>query len=133
MRQYFVKLENDHSAPFGTPGHGFSGFLDIVVNDNTLLTNISNAQTVLKAVATKSGQNPEDIFDLIHNDLNNNDANRDQQTGMFGFPAHRDLEDRRVSARNGIVETLKKTSKLTLQLTSRTSSIPFHFEQHSRS
>ena len=129
MRQYFVKLESDHSVPIGTPGHGFSGFLDIVVNDNTLLANQSNAQTVLKATASKFGQNPDDLFTLIHDDLNNNDADRDQQTGIFGFPAHRDLMGRRVSARNAVVEAENKTSKLTLQLTSLVTKVLFNTEE----
>lgn len=125
MRKYFIDLEKDHSVPVGTPGHGFSGFLDVSVNDNSLLANQSLAQTVLKSVASHSGQDPNALFSLIHRDLNNNDANRDQQTGIFGFPAHRDPRGRRVSARNPVVDTVNKTKKLTLQLTSLVTKVLF--------
>jgi choline dehydrogenase len=125
MRKYFIKLENDHSVPVGTPGHGFSGFLDVTVNDDTLLANQSSAQTVLKSVASHLNQDPSNLFSLIHQDLNNASPDRDQQTGIFGFPAHRDLLGRRVSARNAVVEAENKTSKLKLQLTSLVTKVLF--------
>ena len=77
MRKYFIELENDHSAPVGTPGHGFSGFLDITVNTPEALHNQSQAQTVLKALANVTGQSCSDIFDLIERDLNNDSPTRD--------------------------------------------------------
>lgn len=93
MRQYFTRLENDHSVPQGTPGHGFDGFLDITVNSDEFLRNQTQGTEVLKATAKLLGQDPTKIFEIITNgtDLNNDDPNRDQQVGIFGFPAHRDL------------------------------------------
>jgi choline dehydrogenase len=88
MRKYFIKLENDHSVAPGTPGHGFNGYLDIIVNDDELLKNQTGAQVVLKAAAKKLNQDPNKIFEYIQADLNNASPNRDQQTGIFGFPAH---------------------------------------------
>jgi len=126
MRNYFIRLENDHSVPVGTPGHGFNGFLDITVNDNELLANQSGAQTVMKAIASATGQDPNKIFDLIHDDLNNASPDRDQQTGIFGFPAHRDQKGRRVSARNAVVDvTSSNLYKLTLQTTSLVTKVLF--------
>lgn len=126
MRKYFVKLENDHSVPEGTPGHGFEGYLDITVNDDELLDNQTNAQVLLEAVAQQSGQDPNKIFDYIHRDLNNADPDRDQQTGIFGFPAHRDESGRRVSARNPIVAAANVVnSKLSLKLTSLVTKVLF--------
>jgi hypothetical protein len=37
MLKYFIQLENDHTVPKGTPGHGFDGFLDISGNDDSFL------------------------------------------------------------------------------------------------
>lgn len=110
MRQYFERLENNHYVPPGTPGHGFNGFLDICVNDDEELKNQTQSQVVLKATANEFGQDPNQIFELIQADINNDSPNRDQQTGIFGFPAHRDLEGRRVSARKAVVEVLNATN-----------------------
>jgi choline dehydrogenase len=109
MRKHYVNLENNHLVPKGTPGHGFDGFLDITVNTDELLKNQSQAQTVLKAAAKQFGQDPEKLFDLIRRDLNSDDADRDKQQGLFGFPAHRDPMGRRVSARTVVVNTLNAT------------------------
>ncbi|KUJ08061.1 GMC oxidoreductase [Mollisia scopiformis] len=112
MRQHFIQLENDHVVPVGTPGHGFSGFLDISVNTAEFLQNQSNAVEVFKATASVIGENPANIFDLLTNgtDLNNDDPNRDQQLGWFGLPSHRDLLGRRVSARNAVFDVLNATN-----------------------
>jgi choline dehydrogenase len=126
MRNYFIKLENDHSVPVGTPGHGFNGFLDITVNDNTLLANQTGDQVVLSSIASAFNEDPNSIFTLIHRDLNNDSPDRDLQTGIFGFPAHRTPSGRRVSARNAIVDTLNKTSKLTLSMESLATKILFN-------
>jgi len=42
---------------------------------------------------------PSCLKPRTHDDLNNDDADRDQQTGMFGFPNHKDLEGRSVFPR----------------------------------
>jgi choline dehydrogenase len=128
MRNYFIKLENDHSVPLGTPGHGFTGFLDITVNDNTLLANQTGAQVVLSSIASAFNEEADSIFTLIHRDLNNDSPDRDLQTGIFGFPAHRTPNGRRVSARNAIEDALNKTSKLTLSLESLATKILFNTE-----
>jgi choline dehydrogenase len=69
MRKYFIKLEKNNYVPSGTPGHGFNGYLDISLNDDEMLRNQSEAQTVLKATAKEFGQDPNKIFDLIEADL----------------------------------------------------------------
>jgi len=125
MKKYFIQLENDHSVPVGTPGHGFSGFLDVTVNTPEGLKNQSEAQQVLRAVATEFGQNPDDIFELIEADLNNASPDRDNQTGIFGFPTHRDLQGRRVSARNAVVDGINATSNLHLSLNSFVTKVLF--------
>ncbi|KAF4630081.1 hypothetical protein G7Y89_g8062 [Cudoniella acicularis] len=110
MRQYFIKLENDHVVPVGTPGHGFDGFLDITINGPQYAENQSQAVEVLEATAQVLGQDPSKLIEILTtSDLNNDDPDRDQQVGLFGFPAHRNLAGRRVSARNAVVNVWNAT------------------------
>ncbi|RDL40480.1 GMC oxidoreductase [Venustampulla echinocandica] len=104
MRKHFINLENDHLVPKGTPGHGFNGFLDISVNTDEFLQNQTEAIEVLKATAKIMGQDPNKVFQHLQRDMNSDDPDRDQQTGLFGFPAHRDLVGNRVSARDAVVQ-----------------------------
>lgn len=105
MTRHFVDLENDHSVPVDTKGHGFSGFLNISVNGPSYLKGQTEAQEVLEATAKYMGQDPTKVFDLVQRDLNNDDADHDQQTGVFGFPAHRDPMGRRVTAGTAVLKT----------------------------
>lgn len=106
-----MDLENDHVVPPGTKGHGFSGFLDISVNGPEYLRNQSDAQQIIAAAAKKiGGQATTDVFAMIARDLNNNDADHDQQTGVFGFPAHRDPMGRRVHAGTAVLQTINATN-----------------------
>lgn len=125
-------MENNHYVPPGTPGHGFSGFLDISLNDDEDLKNQTRSQVVLEATAKEFGQDPSQIFELIQTDINNDSPNRDEQTGIFGFPAHRDPEGRRVSARNAVVDVANATNpngskkyKLTVGMNSLVSKVLF--------
>ena len=102
MRQYLIKVENNHYVPKGTPGHGFEGYLDLRLNPPDVLANMSQSVTVLQTAAKAFGQDPEKVFELIQRDLNNDDPDRDQQVGLFGFPAHFDMEGKRVSARRPV-------------------------------
>ncbi|KAF8865593.1 FAD/NAD(P)-binding domain-containing protein [Acephala macrosclerotiorum] len=106
MRQYFVRLENDHVVPKGTRGYGFDGFLNITANAAEFLKNQTQATKVLQATTKIISQEPSKIFEPVTNgtDFNNDDPNRDQGVGLFGFPAHRDPLGRRVSARTAVFE-----------------------------
>ena len=131
MRKVFIELENEHnpSVPKGTPGHGFDGWLDITTNTPEYLKNQSEAQTVLKAAAKAFGQDPTKIYDLITRDMNSNDTGRDTSTGIFGFPAHRNLMGRRVSSRDVVINTLNaKKYSLTLGLHSFVTKILFNIK-----
>jgi choline dehydrogenase len=132
MRKYFERLENNHYVPPGTPGHGFHGYLDICVNDDAELKNQSQSQIVLEATAKQFGQDSNQLFQLIQADLNNDNPGRDVETGVFGFPAHRDLKGRRSSARNPIAAVVNATNpdgskkyKLNLSLNSLATKILF--------
>jgi choline dehydrogenase len=133
MTRYFVGLESDHLVPPSTKGHGFNGFLDISVNDPEYLRNQSDAQTLLATTAKKLGQMTTDVFAMVQRDLNNNDTDHDQQTGVFGFPAHRNPMSRRVHAGTAVLEALNATNAdgskkypLTLSLQSLATKILFN-------
>lgn len=111
MQQLFAQLETDHVVPPGTPGHRFSGPLDITVNGPEYLKNQSNAFTVLQAAAKIFCQNPANLSNILtYSDLNNNEANHDQQVGLFGCPAHRTPNGRRVSSRTLVVNVWNATN-----------------------
>jgi choline dehydrogenase len=80
------QLENDHTVPKGTPGHGFNGFLDISGNDDSFLKNQSQALALLQATAAEFGEDPTRIWNLLHRDINNASPDRDQQVGIFEAP-----------------------------------------------
>jgi len=132
MRKYFERLEKNNYLAAGTRGHGFDGYLDITINDNERLNNETDSHIVLKEVARQSGQDPEKVPELVKGDLNNASPDRDQQTGIWGFPAHRDPKGRRSSSRNPVVDALnavtstgEKKNKLTLSLTSFVTKVLF--------
>ncbi|KAH7323833.1 GMC oxidoreductase-like protein [Rhexocercosporidium sp. MPI-PUGE-AT-0058] len=111
MRKYWIQLENDHTVPKGTPGHGFNGFLDISLNNDESLQNQTEAQEVLMAAAKVMGQDPNKIFELLQSDMNNPSPYRDQQVGIRGFPSHRNPMGRRVSARDAVVQVANAKNK----------------------
>ncbi|KAK4948998.1 hypothetical protein LTR10_012371 [Elasticomyces elasticus] len=132
MRQYFEKLEKNHYLPPGTPEHGFDGFLDVSLNNPAALRSQPNVMTVLQAAANASGQGGTHVAQLTQNDLNNNDPDRDQQTGIWGLPAHKTPTGRRSSARNAVVDVLNATKadggrryNLTLELNALATRIMF--------
>jgi choline dehydrogenase len=110
MQEYFSLLENDHIVPPGTPGRGFSGPLDITVNGPQYLLNQSNAFKVLQATANRFGQDGTKLWRILtYSDLSNASPNHDQQVGLFGCPAHRTPNGRRVSARTLVVDVWNGT------------------------
>ena len=132
MRKYFVRIENNHHVPPGTPGHGFNGYLDIRVNEKDVLASQSHSVIMLQAAAKLLGQDPNKIYDLVQRDLNNNNPNKDQETGIFGFPAHYDMNGKRVSARNPVAQVSQARNadgapkyKLTLQLATLATKVLF--------
>jgi choline dehydrogenase len=111
MQEYFSLLENDHIVPPGTAGHGFSGPLDITVNGPRYLLNQSNAFKVLQATANHFGQDGTQLSNILtYSDLNNASPKHDQQVGLFGCPAHRTPNGRRVSARTLVVDVWNATN-----------------------
>lgn len=111
MQKFFAQLEHDHVVPPGTPGHGFSGPLDITTNGPQYLQNQSNALEVMQATAKILGQNPANLSNILtYSDLNNASPDHDQQVGWFGCPAHRTPSGRRSSARTLVVDVWNATN-----------------------
>lgn len=110
MLKYFIQLENDHTVPKGTPGHGFNGFLDISRNDDAYLKSQSHVVVVLQATAQGFGEDPNKIWDLLHCNINNDSPDRDQQTGIFETPTHKTTIGVRVDARNPVIAVLNATN-----------------------
>jgi choline dehydrogenase len=111
MTKYFIRLENDHIVPRGTPGHGFDGFLDISGNNRSFLGNQSMATAILQAAAVAFGQDPGEVLDLVLRDWNVDSPERDQMTGIFGIPTHKNTTGRRVDARTIVLNTLNKINE----------------------
>jgi choline dehydrogenase len=110
MLKYFIQLENDHTVPKGSPGHGFNGFLDISGNDDSFLKNQSQALALLQATAAGFGEDPGQIWNFLHRDINNASPDRDQQVGIFGNPTHMTTAGHRVDARSPVVAVLNATN-----------------------
>ncbi|KUJ17750.1 alcohol oxidase [Mollisia scopiformis] len=135
MRQHFIKMENNHyTATAKDPqAHGYAGDLDICINSDEFLRNQSQAADVLRSAEKLMGQDPTKVYDLVQQDLNNDSPDRDQQTGLYGFPAHRNTMGRRSSARNFVSDVLNATNadgskkyNFTLSLTSFATKILFN-------
>lgn len=126
MRKHFKTVENNHYVPKSNPTHGFNGYLDICLNDRSAMTGKPELVALLQTTAKVMGQNPAKLQDLLQRDLNSADADRDQQTGLYGFPSHRTPEGVRSSARNPVADVLAaKKYKLTLQLSSLVTKVLF--------
>jgi choline dehydrogenase len=110
MLKYFIQLENDHTVPQGTPCHGFNGFLDISGNDDSFLKNQSQALALLQATAARFGEDPTQIWNLLHRDVSNASPDRDQQVGIFEAPTHMSTIGHRVDARNPVIAVLNATN-----------------------
>ncbi|KAF2840699.1 GMC oxidoreductase [Patellaria atrata CBS 101060] len=132
MTKYFMRLENNHYLPKNTSGHGFNGYLDISLPDPELLANQTGFQDMLRAVAKVTGQNPDDIHNLVRRDINNDAPDHDQQTGIFSFPGHMTPDGRRVTSANPIRTIARamdgngqKKYKLSVQLNSLATRVLF--------
>lgn len=65
---------------------------------------------VLGRTAEFLGQDSSKLAQLVSSDLNNDDPNKDQQVGVWGFPTHQNPKGQRVSARDAVIAVLNATS-----------------------
>jgi len=120
LRQIFQGVENCHYQPKGTPGHGFSGWLDdIEESDGSWLDNNTDGTALLQAVAelTGAGKNlPESkLKALLSRDILGLDVNQ-HPLGVFGLVVHADTNGSRVSPANYIRKTIADSAHFPLKL-----------------
>ncbi|KAI1378095.1 GMC oxidoreductase [Hypoxylon crocopeplum] len=129
MRKVFEEIENCHYMENGTIGHGFSGWLDSNQGNGSWLENATDGTTLLRFMAESSGSvgnttgsaiSDAELKTLVNRDINGDEPNRDQMTGVFGMATHTDATGHRFSPANYIKQALKENPDLplTVQLNS---------------
>ncbi|KAI0147735.1 GMC oxidoreductase [Xylariaceae sp. FL1272] len=123
MRKYFENMEANEYLPAGTPGHGFTGYLNTTISDPSYLKQNSD-------MAVMSSNFMEAFGGDIANDPNALDPDRDQQTGVFGLASHADKMGMRSGTNTNIKRTLADPAKfpLTVQLETFVTKIIINWE-----
>ncbi|KAK3718196.1 hypothetical protein LTR37_005311 [Vermiconidia calcicola] len=111
MRELFVRLERNEFFPEGTAGHGFEGYLAIVLNDIDLVANQTGLLELIRLTMIEAGDassdvTNEEVLDLLQRDQNRPDPDRYQQHSVFQIPVHIDAQRRRSSAQTYIYDVL---------------------------
>ncbi|KAI1340084.1 hypothetical protein F5Y15DRAFT_381375 [Xylariaceae sp. FL0016] len=111
MRKYFEKMEANEYLPAGTPGHGFTGYLNTTIGDPAFMKQNSDLQKVAAQLVKLTGGD-------AGRDINAPDPNRDNTTGVFGLASHADKNGKRAGTNTYIRKTLNDPNKfpLTVQL-----------------
>lgn len=138
MRDIFVRIENNHYLTPGTPGHGFKGYFDTNMANETAWVGQDDLKTALGTVSGHVGQDPNDIVANLVSDPNSANAARDQTQGIWGGAIHADKGLRRFSSRDYVLDTAnavkangKKKYKLTVQLDTLVTKVLFEDVGHS--
>ncbi|KAK0628514.1 GMC oxidoreductase-like protein [Bombardia bombarda] len=105
MRKIFERIENNHYLPVGTPGHGFTGYLDTNQGDPRGYENLTATLTALKTISGALGQNPNQILQNLGADINALSPTRDQQQGVFDSALHVSAAWHRFSSRDLVLAT----------------------------
>ncbi|KAH8731500.1 hypothetical protein GQ44DRAFT_822415 [Phaeosphaeriaceae sp. PMI808] len=126
MRRIFEKIEHNNYLPAGTPGHGFTGFLQTNVAGKATYAASQLRLKVFAAGLKLIGKNPANVLDDIVSDANFLSPTRDQTQGLFGLPFHVRPNWGRYSPRDYVLETLAtKKYPLTVTLNSLTTKVLF--------
>ncbi|XXG96314.1 hypothetical protein Hte_002595 [Hypoxylon texense] len=120
MRQYFERIETAHYVPPGTPGHGYSGYVNVTISDPTFMQQTSDIQEIASGIIKTVGGD-------VTRDINSLDPDRDQQTGVFGLAGHADPNGHRTGSNTYVRATLDDPAKypLTVQLQSLVTKVLF--------
>lgn len=89
MRNYFVKLENNHYLPPGVPGHGYDGWLDTEYTPLSVVLGDPELLSVLSGGAFALGNLTGTVFDiatLAAGDANADSAARDSTEAFYQIP-----------------------------------------------
>ncbi|KIJ51536.1 GMC oxidoreductase [Sphaerobolus stellatus SS14] len=135
MRTFWEKLENNQYVVPGTPGHGFSGWLDVSLTDLRLVLEDTKLISMVQGAATALGQSILSVIlstvtglaQVLTADLNSDAPNRDTQTGLFQVPiAVSNGPKTRAGPRDLILNTTNAVnSKLDLKLNTLATRILF--------
>jgi choline dehydrogenase len=132
MRKYFEKIEHNNYLEPGTPGHGFTGWLQTNIADRTVWAGATLSYKVFEAALRLVGKDPNKVFDYLTADANYLDPNRDFTEGLSALPFHVTPKWKRFSPRDRILETVNTSNAngthkypLYLQLESLTTKILF--------
>lgn len=93
MRQYFIKFEKSQYLPNGIVGHGFTGWLSVMVTDLTLVLQDLKLLSLVIAAAKGMGKSVLGLIttiggleELLLRDINNDSPGRDAAEGLYQVP-----------------------------------------------
>jgi choline dehydrogenase len=127
IRRHFINIERNEWLPRGTPGHGFDGWLKINSRNNSWTDEPNNVLRIMHGLANATGQDTNNIPELVIRDVNGAEPDRDQQTGFYGMSLHMDSQGRRSGPSSYIRDTLNDPANypLTVQLQSLVTKVLF--------
>ncbi|KAH6866736.1 hypothetical protein BKA58DRAFT_210807 [Alternaria rosae] len=132
MRKYFEKIEHNNYLEPGTPGHGFTGWLQTNIADRATHAAEALRFKVFQAGLKLVGKDPENVLDYLTSDANYLDPMRDQTEGLSSLPFHVTPNWKRFSPRDRILEMRNLTNSdgtlmypLHVQLESLTTKVLF--------
>ncbi|KAE8147025.1 hypothetical protein BDV25DRAFT_169439 [Aspergillus avenaceus] len=115
MRSYFELLERNHYVPNSIAGHGFDGWLTTSLTQLALVLEDQKLLSLVIAAATAAGKNllgkiintVTGLGHILLQDLNNDNENHDQQTGLFQVPLAVNVPDyKRTGPRDFLLEIM---------------------------
>jgi choline dehydrogenase len=106
-----VAVEANEYLPPGTPGHGYTGYVNTTISDPSFMKQDSDVQKLASQIITHTGGDAA-------RDINAADPARDQTTGVFGLASHADKNGKRAGTNTYLKSTLADPAKfnLTIQL-----------------
>jgi choline dehydrogenase len=126
MRKYLEKIEHNNYLEQGTPGHGFTGWLQTNIADRATHAAAALTFKIFEAGLRLVGKNPAKVLDYLTSDGNYLDPMRDQTEGLSSLPFHVTSNWKRFSPRDRILETRNLTNgTLHIQLESLTTKVLF--------
>ncbi|KAI3572270.1 hypothetical protein IWW34DRAFT_873577 [Fusarium oxysporum f. sp. albedinis] len=126
MRKHFMAIERNEHLPRGTPGHGFDGWLKINIPNTTWIQEPGNTGRILGGLANVTGQDVNNVPELMRRDVNEDSPTRDLDTGFYAFSQHVDRNNSRSGPNTYIRDTLAADKyPLTVQLRSFVTKVLF--------
>jgi choline dehydrogenase len=113
MRGHFKKLERNRYLPNGVVGHGFSGWLNVMVTDLTIILEDTKVLSMVLAAARAMGKTVIGgllttiigLGEVLLRDINADKPGRDSADGLYQVPITITDEYRRNGAREFVLDT----------------------------